>query len=146
MRNVRFFRQLYFIGGNEAGASLMGINTKKIRIIAFIFSGLLAAWAGVLSSARLSSAVPNAYVGIELKLIVASVIGGCTLNGGEGTIAGSMLGLVFLFILSNAMTLLGINMYWEYFIYGAFLIGVVLYNMYGSSKLKNQQSVSAQNA
>jgi ribose transport system permease protein len=142
MRNIRFFRQLYFIGGNEAGAQLIGINTKKIRIIAFIFSGFLAAWSGILSSARLSGAVPNAYVGIELKLIVAAVIGGCTLKGGEGTIAGSMLGLVFLFLLSNAMTLLGIDMYWEPFIYGAFLIVVVLYNMYNPGKLKKNKSIT----
>jgi ribose transport system permease protein len=142
MRKVRFFRQLYFIGGNEAGARLIGINTKKIKIIAFIFSGLLAAWSGILSSARLSGAVPNAYVGIELKLIVAAVIGGCTLKGGEGTVAGSMLGLVFLFLLSNAMTLLGIDMYWEPFIYGAFLIVVVLYNMYNPGKFKKRVAAS----
>lgn len=142
MRKVRFFRQLYFLGGNEPGARLIGINTKKLRIIAFIFSGFLAAWSGILSSARLSGAVPNAYVGIELKLIVAAVIGGCTLKGGEGTIAGSMLGLVVLFLLSNAMTLLGINMYWEPFIYGAFLIVIVLYNMYNpTSRMKKKINI-----
>ena len=139
MRRIRFFRQLYFIGGNEAGAQLIGINTKKVRFIAYILSGLLAAWGGILSSARLSGAVPNAYIGIELKLIVAAVVGGATLKGGEGTIAGSMLGLVFLFFLSNAMTLLGVNIYWEYFFYGAFLIGVVLYNTFNSGRLSKRQ-------
>jgi len=123
---------------------LMGINTTKIRIMAFILSGLLAASSGIFSSARLSGAVPNAYVGIELKLIVAAVIGGCTLKGGEGTIAGSMLGLVFLFLLSNAMTLLGIDIYWEYFVYGAFLVGVVLYNIYNPGKLKKTNATIVQ--
>jgi ribose transport system permease protein len=135
MRRVRFFRQFYFIGGNEGGAELTGINVTRVRVISFIFSGMLAAVSGVLSSARLMGAVPNAYMGIELKLIVAAVIGGCTLKGGEGTIAGSMLGLVFLFLLSNSMTLLGINMYWEPFALGIFLIIVVLYNMYAPSRL-----------
>lgn len=135
MRRVRFFRQFYFIGGNEGGAELTGINVTRVRVISFIFSGMLAAVSGVLSSARLMGAVPNAYMGIELKLIVAAVIGGCTLKGGEGTIAGSMLGLVFLFLLSNSMTLLGINIYWEPFVLGIFLIIVVLYNMYAPSRL-----------
>jgi ribose transport system permease protein len=135
MRRVRFFRQFYFIGGNEVGAELTGINVTRVRVISFIFSGMLAAVSGILSSARLMGAVPNAYMGIELKLIVAAVIGGCTLKGGEGTIAGSMLGLVFLFLLSNSMTLLGINIYWEPFVLGIFLIIVVLYNMYAPSRL-----------
>ena len=135
MRRVRFFRQFYFIGGNEGGAELTGINVTRVRVISFIFSGMLAAVSGVLSSARLMGAVPNAYMGIELKLIVAAVIGGCTLKGGEGTIAGSMLGLVFLFLLSNSMTLLGINIYWEPFVLGIFLIIVVLYNMYAPSRI-----------
>lgn len=135
MRKVRFFRQFYFIGGNEVGAELMGINITRVRIFSFVLTGLLAAVSGVLSSARLMGAVPNAYMGIELKLIVAAVIGGCTLKGGEGTVAGSMLGLVFLFLLSNSMTLLGINIYWEPFALGVFLIIVVLYNMYAPSRL-----------
>jgi len=135
MRRVRFFRQFYFIGGNEGGAELTGINVTRVRVISFIFSGMLAAVSGILSSARLMGAVPNAYMGIELKLIVAAVIGGCTLKGGEGTIAGSMLGLVFLFLLSNSMTLLGINIYWEPFVLGIFLIIVVLYNMYAPSRI-----------
>jgi len=135
MRKVRFFRQLYFIGGNESGAKLIGINISKVRIISYIFVGLMAGLSGVLSSARLSGATPNAYSGIELKLIVAAVVGGCTLNGGVGTIAGSMLGLVFLFLLSNSMTLLGVNMYWEPFVLGVFLVLVVLYNMYAPTRL-----------
>ena len=135
MRRVRFFRQLYFMGGNEAGAQLIGINTIRTRIISYIFIGLMAGLSGVLSSARLSGATPNAYIGIELKLIVAAVVGGCTLKGGEGTIAGSMLGLVFLFFLSNSMTLLGVNMYGEPFVLGFFLVLVVLYNMYAPTRL-----------
>jgi len=140
MRKVRFFRQLYFIGGNETGAELTGINITKVRIITYIFTGMFAALSGVLSSARLSGAVPNAYIGIELKLIVAAVVGGCTLKGGEGTVMGSMLGLIFLFLLSNSMTLLGIDMYWEPFVLGIFLVGVVLYNMYAPGRLSKRRT------
>lgn len=140
MRKIRFFRQLYFIGGNENAAGLIGINITRVRIITYVLTGLLAACSGVLSSARLMGAVPNAYIGIELKLIVAAVIGGCTLKGGEGTIAGSILGLIFLFLLSNSMTLLGINMYWEPFALGTFLVIVVLYNMYAPSRLSKSQT------
>lgn len=134
MRRVRYFRQLYFIGGNEISADLSGINVKKMRVIAYVIMGLLAAISGIYSNARLMGAIPTAFIGIELKLIVAAVIGGCSLNGGEGSIFGSMLGLIFLFLLSNGMTLLGISMYWENFVLGAFLILVVIVNTWSTKK------------
>jgi len=134
MRRVRYFRQLYFIGGNEISADLSGINVKKMRVIAYVVMGLLAAVSGIYENARLMGAIPTAFIGIELKLIVAAVIGGCSLNGGEGSIIGSMLGLIFLFLLSNGMTLLGISMYWENFVLGAFLILVVIINTWSIRK------------
>jgi len=134
MRRVRYFRQLYFIGGNEVSADLSGINVKKMRVIAYVVMGLLAAVSGIYVNARLMGAIPTAFIGIELKLIVAAVIGGCSLNGGEGSIIGSMLGLIFLFLLSNGMTLLGISMYWENFVLGAFLILVVIINNWSIRK------------
>jgi len=128
LRRISWFRQIYFIGGDEYSAILSGIDAKKMRIILFIIMAMLAALSGILSASRLEGSVPTAYVGVEMKLIVACVIGGCSLNGGQGTLFGATLGLIFLFILDNGMVMMGIDIYWFQGILGAFLIGVVLLN------------------
>ncbi len=128
LRKVRWFRQLYFIGGNENSAELTGINVARMRFILFGVIGALAALSGSLSSSRLEASVPNAYVGTEMKLMVACVIGGCSLNGGRGTLLGAALGLAFLFLLDNGMIMMGIDIYWFQGILGVFLIGVILVN------------------
>ena len=125
LRRIRYFRQFYFIGGNENSAELTGINVKKVRLILFMAISVLASLSGILASSRLEAAVPNAFFGVEMKLIVACVIGGCSLNGGSGSILGSVLGLVFLFMLDNGLVMLGVDIYWFTGILGLFLIGVV---------------------
>lgn len=139
LRNVRYFRQLYFIGGNQNSAELTGINVKRVRLILYISIAVLAALSGVLASSRLEAAVPNAFSGVEMKLIVACVIGGCSLNGGHGSMLGAALGLAFLFLLDNALIMLGVDIYWFNGILGVFLIGVVLLNTFSSSSLERRQ-------
>jgi ribose transport system permease protein len=138
LRKVRWFRQLYFIGGNENSAELTGINVQRIRFILFAVIGALAALGGSLSSSRLEASVPNAYVGTEMKLMVACVIGGCSLNGGKGTLSGAALGLAFLFLLDNGMIMLGIDIYWFQGILGLFLIGVILVNTISASSIERR--------
>ncbi len=128
MRKIRFFRQFYFIGGNALSAELTGINVERVRIFGFVLTGFLASISGIFATARFQGAIPTAFNGIELKLIVAAVVGGCTLDGGEGSVLGAVLGIIFLFLLSNGMTLLGVSMYWENFVLGAFLVVVVFFN------------------
>jgi ribose transport system permease protein len=133
LRKIRYLRQFYFIGGNENSATLTGINVDKTRIILFVVIAVLTSLSGVLSSSRLEASVPNAFVGIELKILVACVLGGCSLNGGSGSILGSVLGLVFLFLLDNGLVMLGVDIYWFNGVLGVFLVGVVLLNSYSNS-------------
>ena len=95
VRHTRFFRQVYFIGANEKAAMLSGINVKRVRIITYMLAGMLSALAGVLLASRLMSGTPTAGNGIELQVLAAAVIGGASLRGGEGTIFGAFLGVVF---------------------------------------------------
>lgn len=139
LRHVRYFRQLYFIGGNENSAELTGINVKRVRLILFICIAVLAALSGVLSSSRLEAAVPNAYIGLEMKLIVACVIGGCSLNGGSGSMFGSALGLAFLFLLDNGLVMLGVDIYWFTGVLGIFLIAVVFLNTFSATSIERKQ-------
>ncbi len=145
LRRIRFFRQLYFIGGNAVSAELTGISVKRTKTIFFVIIAMLAAFAGMLSASRLQGCVPNAYAGLEMKLIVACVIGGCALSGGMGTMIGSALGLIFLYILDNGLIMLKVNIYWFEGVLGVFLIVVVLINTLsayaGDRRLKRQQAL-----
>jgi ribose transport system permease protein len=144
LRKLRWFRQLYFIGGNENSAELTGINVLKMRLILFVIIGALAALSGALSSSRLEASVPTAYVGTEMKLMVACVIGGCSLNGGSGSLLGVALGLAFLFLLDNGMVMMGIDIYWFQGVLGVFLIGVVLVNIFSAASVeKNRKRLRA---
>ena len=140
MRSIRWFRQLYFIGGNENSAELTGINVRKMRVILFTVSGILAALSGCLSASRLQACVPTSYTGAAMKLMVACVIGGCSFNGGRGSLFGSVLGLLFLALLDNGMVMMNINIYWFDCILGLFLIAVVFINTVSASSAERNQA------
>jgi ribose transport system permease protein len=125
--NTRFFRQYYFIGGNARAAKLSGIRVQRLTLIGFVIMGLLAGLAGVLAASRLNSAVVSAGIGVELSVITATVLGGASLNGGEGNIAGGVLGVLFIALVQNAMIINGIGIFWQNIIVGlVLLLGVSL--------------------
>lgn len=129
VRHTRFFRQVYFIGANEKAAVLSGIHVTRVRIIAYGLTGVLAALAGVLLASRLMSGTPTAGNGIELQVLAAAVIGGASLRGGEGTILGAFLGVVFVALINNAMTMLAVSIYWQMIVIGAVLVAAVALDM-----------------
>ncbi len=122
---TRFFRQYYFIGGNPRAAQLSGIRVERLTLLAFIIMGCLAGLAGVLYAARLNSAVVNAGVGIELKVITATVLGGASLKGGEGTIFGGILGVLFIALVENAMIINAVGVFWQGIVVGLVLLFAV---------------------
>ncbi len=129
VRHTRFFRQVYFIGANEKAAMLSGIHVSRVRIIAYVLTGALAALAGVLLASRLMSGTPTAGNGIELQVLAAAVIGGASLRGGEGTILGAFLGVVFVALINNSMTMLAVSIYWQMIVIGAVLVCAVALDM-----------------
>ena len=122
LRRARFFRQMYYIGSNSKAAMLSGINVSLVLVAAFVIAGFMAGLGGVISTARLAAAIPTSFVGVEMRIISAAIIGGASLAGGEGTVVGSILGLIFMALLSNAMVILGVSVYWEGIIVGTVLI------------------------
>lgn len=122
----RFFRQNYYIGGNRKAAQLSGINVSRMTLINYIIMGALAGFSGIVMAARLGSASTTAGVGNEMKVITAVIIGGASMSGGEGTIIGGFLGCVLMALISNAMTLLNVSVYWQTFITGFTLLIAVL--------------------
>lgn len=126
LRKTRFFRQNFYIGGNEKAALMTGIRVKNIKIFNYVLVSTLAALAGVLMSSRLAAASVNIGVGIELKVIAACVIGGASLSGGEGSIVGAFLGTLFMATIINALNILGVDVYWQNIVSGIILIGAVV--------------------
>ena len=134
VRHTRFFRQVYFIGANEKAAMLSGIHVNRVRIILYALTGILAAFAGILLASRLMSGTPTAGNGIELQVLAAAVIGGASLRGGEGTILGAFLGVVFVALINNTMTMLAVSIYWQMIVIGGVLITAVALDMLIRSK------------
>jgi ribose transport system permease protein len=126
LRKTRFLRQSYYMGGNEKAARLSGIPVRALKVFNYALVGFLAALAGVVMTARLGSASVTAGTGLELKVIAAVIIGGASLQGGEGTVLGSFLGALLMAVLINALTLLGVDVYWNTLVTGATLLLAVL--------------------
>jgi ribose transport system permease protein len=129
LRNSVFLRQVYYVGGNERAARLSGLPVDRIKFLVYLLSGLLAALAGVIAAARFGSGSPLAGTGMELRLIAAAVIGGASLAGGEGTILGALLGLILLALVSDALILLNVNVYWQQLVTGAILVAAVTFDV-----------------
>jgi ribose transport system permease protein len=130
---TRFFRQFYFVGGNPRAAQLSGIRVDRLILIGFVIMGALAGLAGVLGAARLNSAVVNAGVGIELKVITATVLGGASLKGGEGTILGGILGVLFIALIENAMIINAVGVFWQGLVVGLVLLFAVSLDRFKTS-------------
>ena len=118
-------RDLFAVGSSSEAARLSGINVLRTKIIAFMLCGGLSALAGIMLAARLTSAQTNAGDGYEFEGIFASVIGGVSMAGGEGTIFGAMCGAFFVAILRNGLNLNGISTFWQKVVMGAIIIVAV---------------------
>lgn len=138
VRNMRFFRQSYYIGGNEKSARLSGINVDLIKIFNYCLVATLAGVAGLLITARFGSSSVTVGGGLELRVITATIIGGASLNGGEGSVLGAFLGAAFMAILANSLNLLGVDVYWQNLITGLILIIAVVIDVL-NEKRKTQQ-------
>lgn len=102
-------RNLYAIGGSAEVARLSGIPVTKLTIAVYAICGILAALAGIVLAARLDSVQPSAGFGYELDTIAAVVIGGASLNGGLGSIGGTVVGVLIIGVLRNGLNLLGVS-------------------------------------
>jgi ribose transport system permease protein len=125
LRHTRYLRQVYYIGANEGAAKLSGILVNRVRIFAYALTGFLASLAGLLLASRLQAGTPTAGNGLELQVLAAAVIGGARLGGGAGTVFGAFLGVVFVGLINNAMTMLQVSVLWQIVVAGIILIVAV---------------------
>jgi ribose transport system permease protein len=135
---TRLGRYAYAMGSNEEAVRLSGIPLDRYKIAIYAFSGLLAAVAGMVLTARISSAQPVAGNLLELDAIAAVVIGGASLMGGRGTIFGTLIGVAIIGVLRNGLVLLDVSSFWQQFV-----IGVVIVLAVAIDQLRHRPAAAA---
>ncbi len=127
-------RRIYAMGGNVKAAALSGIKTERLTFIVFILMGVLSALAGLIFAARLNTATPKAGLGFELDVIAAVFIGGASMAGGSGQVAGAVIGAFIMGVMNNGMSIMGVNIDWQQVIKGLVLLGAVVFDVYNKNK------------
>ncbi len=127
LRYTDIGRNIYAIGGNDVAARLSGIGLNKYIIGVYVLMGIIAAVAGILLTARTGSGQPTSgSQGLELQAITAAALGGCALQGGKGTVMGTILAVLLLGVLTNGLQILGVNGLWQDVAQGALLVIAVM--------------------
>lgn len=124
-KKTRFGRFVIAIGSNAEAAGLVGINIGKVKIVVYMLSGLFATISGILLTSRLEAAMPEAGQGYELDVIAATVIGGTSLSGGRGSLAGTVLGAMVMAVVRNGLNLLSVNVFWHQVVIGVIILFAV---------------------
>ncbi len=133
-RKTKLGRYIYAIGGNETAAKLSGIRINRVKIIVYSLGGALAAIGGIIVTSRLDSAQPNAGTSYELDAIAAVVIGGTSLNGGKGSVWGTVIGAVIIGVLNNGLVLLNVSPFWQQVVKGGVILLAVIIDKIGDKK------------
>ena len=116
-------RSVYAYGSSPESAERVGFDTWKTMMFVYVTAGALAGFAGLLQSAMIWQANPRDFIGLELDVIAAVVLGGASIFGGRGTVLGTVLGVFILVMIKNSLILLGVDTTWQRVVVGAMLIG-----------------------
>jgi len=133
-------RYIYAVGSNERSARLSGVPVNKIKVFVYAISGFFCALAGIILMGRLSTAATNIGIGNELDVIAAVVIGGASLQGGEGTVSGAIIGATIMAIVRNAFVLLNIPNHFQTITIGIVIVLAVGLDQLLKGKLKKHRS------
>ena len=136
LNKTKFGTYIFAIGGNRESARLSGVPIKKVEIAVFTISGFLAAFAGIVLSARMYSGQPGVGEGYELDAIAACVLGGVSMTGGIGAISGTIFGALVIGIISNGLNLIGLSSFWQLVVKGLIiLLAVIIDTQKGSDSV-----------
>ena len=127
-------RHVYAIGGNVDAATMSGVRTKRIDFLVMTNMGLLAALAGLVTTARLTAANPKAGTNFELDAIAAAFIGGAAVTGGVGTVVGAIIGGFVMGVLNNGMSLMSISIDWQQAVKGLVLLAAVAFDVWNKKR------------
>jgi ribose transport system permease protein len=133
-RSTRLGRYIYAVGGSAKAARYSGIDVKRVKIWVYALGGAFSAVGGLVLTAHLDAAVPNAGLGYELDSIAAVVIGGTSLSGGRGSIPGTVLGCLIIGVLNNGLVLLNVSASWQLVVKGFVILAAVALDKMGASE------------
>ena len=133
-RRTVFGRRIYAIGGNLEATRLSGINVQRVKLLVFALMGLMAAFAGITTTARLAAGSPSAGSLQELDAIASCVIGGTSLRGGSGTVFGALIGALIMASLDNGMSMMSVDAFWQMIVKGVILLLAVWLDTATSAK------------
>ncbi len=131
---TRFGRYIYAVGGSEKSAKISGINTRLIVFSVYVISGFLSSLAGVILTARTTAGLPQAGTSYELDAIAAVVIGGTSLSGGQGSLVGTVFGVLIIGVINNGLDILGVSSYYQQVVKGVIIIAAVLLDSFRKVK------------
>jgi ribose transport system permease protein len=131
------------VGENPEIARLSGLNTRRIKLLSYCLSGLLAGGAGVLLAGRLGTVQPNMASGMEIQALAAAIIGGAALSGGRGSLIGAVIGALTLVMIQNAINLLGIPPVFETFVIGAVILVVITFDRLSAMYSEHHAALTA---
>ncbi|NLC18961.1 MAG: sugar ABC transporter permease, partial [Clostridiales bacterium] len=127
-------RYFYAVGGNEKATKLSGIDTKKVYFLAYTNMGFLAALAGMITIARLTSAQPTYGQNYEMDAIGSCFIGGASAYGGTGKVSGVIIGALLMGVINLGMSIMGVDTNWQKVVKGGVLLGAVIFDVISKKK------------
>lgn len=136
-------RYFYAVGSNQEASRLSGLNIDRIKVIAYTFCGFLSSVAAIILMSRVNSGQPKAGYGFEMDVLTACVVGGVSINGGEGKISQVIIGTLIIGVLSNGLVIIGVSEYWQQVAKGAVLMSAVIFDsMQRTGKQKRQKTAA----
>ncbi|MFO1104722.1 MAG: ABC transporter permease [Amaricoccus sp.] len=129
LRQTRFGRNIFAVGGNRDAAVLAGIRSGWVEFFCFALAGMFAALAGILFASRMDAGQPSVGEGWLMGAITAAILGGTSLRGGQGSIVGTVLGALLLAVLANGTVLMNVSGYWQRVIVGGVVLVAVLVDL-----------------
>jgi ribose/xylose/arabinose/galactoside ABC-type transport system permease subunit len=131
LHRTRFGHYVYAVGGNAVATAQMGVNARRVRFAVYVLVSACAALSGIILIGQTASATPQAALGYELTAIAAVIVGGASLGGGRGRMAGTIVGVFLLGIVANSLNLFGVSPFWQPVATGLILIAAVAVDAFG---------------
>jgi rhamnose transport system permease protein len=128
-KHTRTGRRIYAVGSNREAADIIGLPSKNIITLVYVFMGFLSGLAGVLWVSKFASAQGDTAVGYEMNVIASCVLGGVSVSGGRGRVAGLLLGVILFGILANALPLINVSPFWQQAIQGFVILVAIITNV-----------------
>jgi inositol transport system permease protein len=126
LSRTRFGKYTYALGGNEQAAYICGVNVDRHKIMVYAYAGMLTSLAAIVLTSRVSSGQPAGGIMYELDAIASAVIGGTSLQGGIGTIGGTVVGTLIIAVMNNGLDLMGVSSYWQQIVKGVIIVVAVV--------------------